>query len=306
MKDLIGMAIFARVAEVRSFSLAARRLNLSKSVVSKHVSKLEKSLGARLLNRTTRSLSLTEIGAAFYEHCARIVEEAEKAELVVGNFGSAPRGVIKVNASVEFGTVHVAPALPVFLAKYPEVSIDMTLSDRFVDLAEEGYDVAIRTAWRDELGPNLVARELAPIQRKACATPDYFERHGIPDVPSDLINHNCLIYTRGGSDGQWWRFMGPAGEISVPVSGNLRLNDNEALWRAVLGGVGVALLPTFLIGEDLQRGALQATLTDYTALERSVYAVYLPSRNLSPKVRAFIDFLIARFGPEPYWDQHPS
>lgn len=306
MKDLIGMAIFARVAEVRSFSLAARRLNLSKSVVSKHVSKLEKSLGARLLNRTTRSLSLTEIGAAFYEHCARIVEEAEKAELVVGNFGSGPRGLIKVNASVEFGAVHVAPALPVFLAKYPEVSIDMTLSDRFVDLAEEGYDVSIRTAWRDELGPNLVARELAPIHRKACATPDYFDRHGIPQVPNDLINHNCLIYTRGGADGQWWRFMGPAGEISVPVSGNLRLNDNEALWRAVLGGVGVALLPTFLIGEDLQRGALQATLTDYTALERSVYAVYLPSRNLSPKVRAFIDFLIARFGPEPYWDQHRS
>lgn len=306
MKDLTGMAIFARVAEAKSFSLAARRLNLSKSVVSKHVAKLEKSLGARLLNRTTRSLSLTEIGAAFYEHCARIVEEAEKAELVAGNFGSAPRGVIKLNASVEFGTVHVAPALPVFLAKFPEVSIDMTLSDRFVDMAEEGYDVAIRTAWRDELGLNLVARELAPSRRKACATPDYFERHGMPQVPNDLINHNCLIYTRGGADGEWWRFIGPDGEISVPVSGNLRINDNEALWRAVLGGVGVALLPTFLIGGDLQRAALQAALTDYTALERSVYAVYLPSRNLSPKVRAFIDFLIARFGPEPYWDQQPS
>ncbi len=306
MNDLTGMAIFARVAEAKSFSLAARRLNLSKSVVSKHVAKLEQYLGARLLNRTTRSLSLTEIGAAFYEHCARIVEEVEKAELIVGGFSSAPRGVIKINASVEFGTVHVAPALPVFLAKYPEVSIDMTLSDRFVDLAEEGYDVAIRTAWRDELGPNLIARELAPVHRKACATPDYFERHGTPQVPSDLINHNCLIYTRGGANGEWWRFEGPDGEISVPVSGNLRMNDNEALWRAVLGGVGVALLPTFLIGEDLQRGALQATLTDYTAVERSVYAVYLPSRNLSPKVRAFIDFLIARFGPEPYWDENLS
>lgn len=249
---------------------------------------------------------MTEIGAAFYEHCARVVEEAGKAELVVENFGSAPRGVIKVNASVEFGTVHVAPALPVFLATYPEVSIDMTLSDRFVDLADEGYDLAIRTAWHDELGPNVVARELAPIHRKACATPDYFERHGIPQVPKDLLHHNCLLYTSSSDKGDWWRFLGPDGEISVPVSGNLRINDNEALWRAVLGGVGVTLLPTFLIGEDLQRCALKVALTDYTALERSVYAVYLPNRQLSPKVRAFIDFLVARFGPEPYWDQHSS
>ena len=303
MKDLTGMLIFASVAEAKSFSLAARRLNLSKSIVSKHIAKLEKSLSARLLNRTTRSLSLTEIGAAFYEHCARVVEEAGKAELVVENFGSAPRGVIKVNASVEFGTVHVAPALPVFLARYPEVSIDMTLSDRFVDLADEGYDVAIRTAWHDELGPNVVARELAPSHRKACATPDYFERHGIPQVPNDLLQHNCLLYTSSSDKGEWWRFLGPGGEISVPVSGNLRMNDNEALWRAVLGGVGVALLPTFLIGEDLQRGALKVALANYTALERSVYAVYLPNRQLSPKVRALIDFLVARFGPVPYWDR---
>jgi DNA-binding transcriptional LysR family regulator len=303
MKDLTGMAIFARVAEAKSFSVAARRLNLSKSVVSKHVAKLEKSLGARLLNRTTRRLSLTEIGTVFYEHCARIVEEAEEAELAVNHFGSAPRGTIKVNASVEFGTVHVAPALPVFLAKYPEVSIDMTLSDRFVDMAEEGYDVAIRSAWRDEPGLNLVARELAPSGRKVCAAPDYFKRHGIPQAPSDLVHHNCLIYTSSGGKGEWWRFVGPEGEISVPVTGNLRINDNEALWRAVLGGGGIALLPTFLIGEDLQRGALQAALIDYTPLERSVYAVYLPNRHLSPKVRMFIDFLVARFGPQPYWDR---
>ena len=154
-----------------------------------------------------------------------------------------------------------------------------------------------------ELGPNVVARELAPIHRKACATPEYFERHGMPQMPKDLLHHNCLIYTRSSDKGEWWRFLGPDGEISVPVSGNLRINDNEALWRAVLGGVGVALLPTFLIGEDLQQGTLKAALTEYTALERSVYAVYLPNRQLSPKVRAFIDFLIARFGPEPYWDR---
>ena len=305
MKDLTGMAIFARVAEAKSFSVAARRLKLSKSVVSKHVSKLEKSLGARLLNRTTRRLSLTEIGAAFYEHCARMVEEAEQAELVVGRLGAAPRGVLKLNASVEFGTVHVAPALPGFLTQYPEVSIDMTLSDRFVDLAEEGYDVAIRSAWRDEPGPNLVARELAPIRRKVCATPDYFQRHGLPHAPDDLIHHNCLIYTGSGGQAAWWRLVGPDGELSVPVSGNLRINDNEALWRAVRGGIGVALLPTFLMGEDVQQGTLQAALTDYTSVERSVYAVYLPNRHLSPKVRALIDFLLERYGPLPPWDREP-
>ena len=304
MEDLMRMAVFARVVEAKSFSDAARRLNLSRSQVSKQVANLERSLGARLLNRTTRTLSLTEIGTAFYEHCARIVEEAEKAELAVGRFASAPRGVIKVNASVEFGTVHIASALPAFLAKYPEVSIDMTLSDRFIDMAEEGYDVAIRSAWQDEAGLNLIARELAPSRRKVCAAPDYFRRRGVPQRPDDLLHHNCLIYTRGG-EAEWWRFVGPEGEIRVPVSGNLRINDNEALWRAVLGGVGVALLPTFLIGEDLQRGTLQAALTEYTPLERSVYAIYLSNRHLSAKVRAFIDFFVDRFGPEPYWDQTP-
>jgi len=183
------------------------------------------------------------------------------------------------------------------------VSIDMTLSDRFIDLAEEGYDLAIRTAWKDELGPNLVARKLAPIRRIVCATPGYFKRFGIPQTPDELINHNCLIYASSGGKGEWWRFVGPAGEISVPVSGNLRINDNEALWRAVLSGVGVALLPTFLIGGDLHRGALQAALTEYTPSERSVYAVYLPNRHLSPKVRALVNFLLERYGPVPDWDR---
>jgi DNA-binding transcriptional LysR family regulator len=301
MRNLIGMAIFARVAESRSFSGAARRLGISKSMVSKEVAKLEKSLGARLLNRTTRQLSLTEVGAAFYEHCARVVQEAEEAELLVGRLQGEPRGVLKTTAPVAFATMHVAPALPEFLRRYPDVQIDLTLSDRLFDLAEEGYDVSIRIA-RD-LPPNLVARELAPVNRVLCATPDYLRKHGVPAKPQDLADHNCLIYTHANPD-SLWRFRGPEGQMVVPVRGNLRLNDDEALWQAVLGGLGISLLPTFIVGKDLQAGKLQSVLASYLPSERSVHALYLPNRHLSMKVRVFIDFLLERFGPAPYWDQH--
>ena len=300
------MAIFARVVEAKSFSEAARRLRMSKSQVSKQVASLERSLGARLLNRTTRKLSLTESGAAYYEHCARIVEEAKQAELAIGRFRSAPRGVIKVNASVEFGTLQVAPALPAFLARFPEVSVDMTLSDRSIDLAEEGYDLAIRTAWKDEPGLNVIARQLAQSHRKVCATPEYFERHGAPLKPDDLVRHNCLIYADSGSRGDWWSFVGPEGEIAVPVSGNLRINDNEALWQAARRGLGIAFLPTFIVGQDLQQGVLRAVLTEYMPGERAIYAIYLPNRYLSPKVRAFIDFFLALYLPSPHWDRIPG
>jgi DNA-binding transcriptional LysR family regulator len=303
MEDLMRMAIFARVVETKSFSEAARRLRMSKSQVSKQVARLERSLAARLLNRTTRRLSLTEIGAAYYEHCARIVQEAKEAELAVSRFRSGPRGIIRVNASVEFGTLQVAPALPTFLAQYPEVSVDMTLSDRPIDLAEEGYDLAIRGAWKHELGLNVVARELTPIQRKVCATPNYFERYGMPRAPSELIHHNCFVNADSGSKVVSWSFVGPEEEISVPISGTLRINDNEALWRAARGGSGIAFLPTYIIGEDLQQGVLQAALTEYAPIERSIYAIYLSNRHLSPKVRAFIDFFLALYGPSPDWNQ---
>jgi DNA-binding transcriptional LysR family regulator len=300
MLNLVGMGIFARVAEAKGFSAAARRLGMSKSLVSKEVAKLEKELGARLLNRTTRQLSLTEVGAAFYEHCARIVQEAEEAALLVDRLHAQPRGVLKCTAPVAFATLHIAQALPEFLARCPELQVDMTVGDRFFDLAEEGFDVAIRIA-RD-LPPNMVARKLAPINRVVCATPEYFRRHGVPRVPGDLAEHNCLVYTHATPDSVW-RFRSAEGEIAVPVRGNLRLNDDEVLWRAMLGGLGVALLPTFTVGQDLQSGRLQAVLTEYTPAERNLYALYLPNRHLSPKVRAFIDFLVERFAPPPYWDR---
>ena len=300
MLKLVGMGIFARVVEAKGFSAAARRLGVSKSVVSKEVAKLEKSLGARLLNRTTRQLSLTEIGAAFYDHCARIVQEAEEAALLVDRLHATPRGVLKCTAPVAFATLHIASALPEFLARCPDVHIDMTVGDRFFDLAEEGYDVAIRIA-RD-LPPNLVARKLAPINRVVCGTPAYFEKFGVPAVPQDLSRHNCLVYTHSNPD-SLWRFRSDDGDIAVPVRGNLKLNDDEVIWQAVRGGAGISMLPTFTVGDDLKSGRLQAVLTPYVPAERNLYAVYLPNRHLSAKVRVFIDFLLERFEPPPYWDR---
>lgn len=300
MEDLQRMAIFARVVEEKSFSAAARRLGLSKSLVSKQVTQLERSIGARLLNRTTRALSLTEAGSVFYEHCSRIVEELEEAKLAVGRLHSEPRGLLRLTAPVAFGRLHIATALPAFLGRYPELRIDMATTDRFVDLVEEGYDLAIRIV--DQPAPTHVARKLAPVNRKLVATPEYFERHGMPKSPADLEQHNCLTYTYFNPQDPW-RLRGPGGDISVRATGNLRVNDDDALAAAVVQGLGLALLPTFLIGDELQSGRLRAALSQYIPLERHIYAVYLANRHVSAKVRAFIDFLLERFEPEPYWDR---
>jgi len=299
MADLNLMATFARVVEAGSFSEAARRMGTSRSAVSKAVAKFEKSLGAHLLNRSTRHLSLTEVGASVAEHCTRMLEEANEAEKLVGSMSSEARGILRVSASVAFGTLHVAPALARFLPLHPELKIDLSITDRRVNLAEEGYDIAINVT--GEPPPNVVARPLAPVRRKLCATPDYFLRNGIPLTPNDLVRHNCLDYTRSGEPGRW-RFTGPAGEIVVPVNGTLHVDDDEALSQAVLGGLGVGLLPTFIIGQDLREGRLQAVLSEYIAVERHVYAMYLPTRHLPSKVRVFIDFLLAHIGEQPYWD----
>ena len=300
MLDLNLLAVFARVAEAGSFAEAARRLSSSRSAVSKSVAKLEVVLGARLLNRTTRHLSLTEIGAAVAEHGGRIAEEATDAENLVASLTSEPRGVLRVSASVAFGTLHVAPALADFLPRYPHLKVDLTITDRQVDLAEEGYDLSIFVTGQPQ--PHLVARKLAPVRRKLCATPAYFRERGVPLAPTDLVEHNCLDYTRSGEQGRW-QFNGPKGDISVPVNGPLHVDDDEALSQAVLGGLGLALLPTFIIGKDLQAGHLQAVLSEYIPVERHVYAMYLPTRHLPAKVRAFIDFMVARIGTQPYWDR---
>lgn len=299
MHDINDMLVFAQVVKERSFTAAATRLNVSKSRVSKSVSRLEGMLGVRLLQRSTRRLSLTEVGEAYFEHCDRILEEINLAEDTISRLHLEPRGTLKISSSVAFGTLHVAPALPGFMALYPDLSVDLTISDRFVDLVEEGYDLALRIT--AEPGLNLVARRLAPIRRKICASPSYLASRGTPLSPSELKHHNCLDYSYL-STGSYWRLRGPAGDIAVPVSGTLRMNDDEALSQAVLGGVGLALLPTFIVGKELQAGKLVEVLPGYVPTERFLYAVHLPNRHLPLKTRVFLDYLLERFGPDPYWD----
>jgi len=287
------------VVNEQSFSAAAKKLNVSRSSVSKAVAKLEHALGASLLNRSTRHLSLTEVGTAFFDYCTRINYEADQAHRMIESLNTQPRGVLKVAASVAFGTLHIAPAIGDFLRLYPKLDIDVTITDRVVDLTEEGYDVII-SVMRD-LPQHLVAKKLAPIRRKLCATPSYFDEFGTPFIPQDLEKHNCLDYIHSGDKGLW-RFTGPVGEVSVPVSGRLRINDDEALSQVVLGGFGLALLPTFIIGKDIQAKRLKSVLSEYIPVEQHVYALFLPNRNLPLKIRVLIDFLMERFGNEPYWD----
>lgn len=300
MQDLNDMLLFARVVEARGFSEAARRMRSSKSRVSKAVARLEQSLGARLLNRSTRGLSTTEIGAAYYEHCARIADEAAQAAELASRLQSEPRGTLRISAPVAFGRLHVAPALAEYLVRHAGLSVDLTVTDRLVDLVEEGHDVAIRIAREPSL--HLVARELAPVRRVICATPAYFRHHGVPATPHELQAHNCLHRTPFGAQAEW-RLHGPQGEAAVRIKGSLRIDDDDTLAQAALSGLGIALLPTFIIGGDLQAGRLQAVLGDYVPLERRVYAVHLPNRHLPAKVRTFVELLRERFGPVPYWDR---
>lgn len=299
MDRLAGMEVFAAVVEAKSFSAAARRLGLSKSAVSKQVGRLEQRLGAQLLNRTTRRLALTEAGTTFYEHCARIVAEAGEAELAVARHHGRPRGTIRINAPMTFGVMHIAPALADFAIENPELEVDMALDDRFVDLIEEGFDVAVRIgALADS---SLIARTLAPVRFAVCGSPDYLRHHGTPAAPADLVHHNCLLYTYLAT--AEWRFEGPDGNLAVRVQGDFRANNGEVLRELALAGRGLVLTPTFLVGEDLGSGRLRSVLGAYRVPETAVHAVYPQRRYLSPKVRAFVDFVAARFGPEPYWER---
>lgn len=299
MDNLSAMAVFIEVVQAHSFSAAAARLGLSKSAVSKRISGLEDRLGARLLNRTTRRLSLTEVGAAYFERCGQILAEIEDAEAAVGRLQFEPRGTLRVNAATSFSLLHLARVIPDFLERYPDIRIDLTLNDRLIDVVEEGYDLALRIAQLPD--SSLIARKIASTCMVVCGSPDYFRRHGVPRTPAELSAHNCLIYTNVATPDDW-RFHGADGPVSVRVSGNYRANNGDMLRAALLAGVGVGMSPTFLVGQDIQAGALQVVLPGLVAKTQSIYAVYPHSRHLSAKVRGFVDFLVERFGAEPYWE----
>lgn len=300
MDSLTDIAVFVQVVDAGSFTAAADKLELSKSVVSKYVTRLEDRLGARLLNRTTRRLSLTEVGRAFYDRSRVGLQELEEAEAEVSRLQGAPRGVLRINCPMSFGILHISPALPEFLARYPELSVEMSLDDRRVDLVEEGFDLAIRIGELPD--SSLIARRLGPCRHVVCGAPGYFRRHGIPRTPEALRDHNAITFQYQESPREW-HFRAPQGHIiRVPVSGSIQMNNSLGLRQALLHEAGVTLTPTFVVGDDIKRGRLQAVLQEYTAIELNIYAVYPQRRHLSPKVRAFLEFMTGHISDPPYWD----
>ena len=263
------------------------------------MAQLEAHLGARLLNRTTRKLSLTEAGGDYYQRASQVLAMVEEAESSVAQEASVPRGTLRVTSSVTFGVQHLGWAITEYMQQYPGVQIDVTLNDRVVDLIEEGFDLGIRVAARIDAG--LVARKLTPARIVACASPGYLKKHGTPKSPEELTDHNCLSYAYW-SLGNEWHFRRKEEERKVRVSGSLRGNNGNILVNAAIEGLGVILHPTFSVYEALRDEQLVRILADWETDDLTVFAVYPHRKFLPPKVRSFIDFLAERFGPEPYWD----
>ncbi len=304
MDILSGMRLFAQVVGSGSFSEAGRSLGMAPSSISRQISALEDLLGVRLLNRTTRKLSLTEAGRLFHERAERILADVEEAAVAVTALDGAPRGTLRLNAPVGFGNYHVAPALPAFLERYPDLKVELSLSDNFIDLVDEGVDVAVRIgALRDS---TLVARRLADNRRVVYGSPAYLDRFGVPRHPDDLINHHCMAY-RYRQGPQIWLFEKDGERREITVTGPLTATNSESLHKAALGGSGLVMLPTWMGYEDVRSGRLLAVLEDWTmsptSLESGIHVVYPANRHLAPKVRAFIDFLADRIGKPPYWER---
>lgn len=289
MDQLSALKAFCRVVEAGGFSAAAAEINVSHTVMSKQVRQLETLLGAQLLNRTTRRLSLTEAGQAYYERARRILDELQDADLAVSRHHGAPSGTLRINAPMAFGTLDMGRWLPAFMARYPEVKVDLVCNDRYVDLIEEGFDVAVRLA-RELPDSSLVARRLASTETMLVASPDYLRRCGTPVQPDELARHNCLIYSLAPKPNEWTLTSSDGDRTTVAVQGGFRSNTSMVLRLAALAGTGIAATASFIVHGDLARGDLVQVLPAYRMRARDVYAMYPHNRHLSPKVRAFVDF----------------
>ncbi len=300
MDSLSDIAVFVQVVDSGSFTAAAERMDISKSVVSKYVTRLEDQLGARLLNRTTRRLSLTEIGQVFYERSRKGLDDIEEAKQEVSLLQSEPRGNLRINMPMSFGILHVAPALAEFQRQYPQLIVDVNLDDRKVDVIEEGFDVSIRIS--DLPDSSLVARPIAPCRHVIVASPAYLAAHGTPRTPADLQEHAIISYRFQESALEWHLIASDRTPLSVSLSASIKMNNSLAIRQAVLNGAGITRTPTFVVGKDIQDGRLLPVLTKYENLILQIYVVYPQRRHLSPKVRAFVDFMVERITANPYWD----
>jgi len=303
MDKLISMKVFARVAKLGSFSAAAEDLGISKAMASKHITALENTLGVRLLNRTTRKISLTEVGAAYRERVKHILAEIEETELSVSQLNTEPRGTLKMMAPTSFGAFHLSRAAADFMDEYPDINVELILSDREADLAEEGLDLSFHVGELSD--SSLIARKIASARMVICASPEYLEKHGIPKTPEDLIDHSCLLFTPRFPANEW-HFKRDGENFTVKVSGCMKSNVGDTLRVGGIKGLGLIQQPTYMVGQDIKLGRLQVVLEEYEPAERPIYLMYLHRRHLSAKVRSFVDFLLERFQPIPYWDKWTS
>lgn len=300
MDKLAAMQAFSKVVALGSFAAAGRQLGLTRSAVSKGVLELEQVLGARLLDRTTRKVSPTEAGLAYYERCVEILGQIAETELHVSRLHDEPKGVLKLNAPMSFGATYLGPAIADFMSAYPELKIELVLNDRFVDPIEEGFDVTVRIAELED--SSLIARKLAPARRVVVASSKYLAEHGTPKTPSDLAAHRCLSYGHTTTL-QRWHLSVKGERISVPINSVMCSNNGDALCAAALAGHGIALLPTFIVGPGIKAKRLRLLLGNFPPPELGIYALYAPNRYLAAKTRVLIDFLVDRFGPQPDWDE---
>ena len=293
--DGIGQIhLFVKVVETGGFTAAARELGVPKSTVSRQIARLEDRLGVRLLERTTRALRTTEVGQAFYERCRGIVSDMGEAEAAVTQAQVVPQGTLRLSAPLTFGYLFLGELVSRFLLEYPELHVEVSLSDRKVDLIEEGYDVAIRAGTLGD--SSMIARRLGSAEGVICASPTYLAARGTPTRPEDLKDHDCLLYQYQSSSS--WR----VGDTNVPVSGRLVSNNGDILRAAAVAGLGIANAPRFILGPELRAGRLVPVLQDHEQSNAGVWALYPHNRHLSAKVRAFVDFAVAHFGNVPPWE----
>jgi len=297
-----ALQVFVKAVELGGFSAAGRALGLTPSAVSKTIARLEDRLGVRLLNRTTRSLTPTPEGATYAERARSILADIEEADQEITRFRSGPRGLLRLHASVAFGLHQLPPVLPEFMRRFPEVQLDLAVSDRMPDLAEEGIDLAVRSG--DVADESLIARRICLMERVICAAPSYLAAHGTPVVPDDLLHHNCLLLSSQPQPG-YWPFDTPQGVRTVKVGGNVVVDNAEAGVRLATRGLGLIRLGDILVGAPLRRGELVAVLTDVHHVEPvPIHAMYLPGRHRSPKVVAMVEFLLEHFSHAP-WRRGP-
>ncbi|MGJ5073842.1 LysR family transcriptional regulator [Bradyrhizobium oligotrophicum] len=295
MDKLSSLRAFVKVVESGSFAEAGRQLRLSRSAISKYIGELEQSLGVQLIVRTTRHASPTETGQRYFERAVAILAELDAADQAVSQSQAAPRGLLRVNAPMSFGTMRLGPVVADFMARYPELQLQIVLSDDLLDPVQDGFDVTLRIAELES--SSLVARRIMPVERVICAAPAYLARHGTPGSPEELRRHTALTYGFLLTGNQW-KLTGSDGDHWIQPAWSLCVNNAEVLRDVAIKGQGVALIPRFIAADALESGALTAILADYAAPPLALYAIYPPTRHLSVKVRLFIDFLVERFGRE--------